>query len=448
MDRIEQKICEVIDSRAEEIKAFGRDIWCHAELGYKEFRTAGKFAEMAKACGLDAETGLAVTGVKSYLKEKGTEGPTIALMGEMDALPIPNHPDANPETGASHCCGHSIQLTGLVGAMMALTDPEVRDALDGNIAFMAVPTEEFVEIDFRKELMEEGKISYGGGKCELIKAGAVDDIDITVGHHTFPGIDVGLYNCSSNGFVNKMITYHGVSAHAADAPYRGLDALNAANLAFHAIDMQRESFQEKDYVRCHGFITRGGSAINVIADDVAVEYCVRAKHIPAYVDASKKVDRSFRAGAVATGCGMTIDTMAGYMPTVPNPKPDALVETLQQIAEEKQYQVTYRNADDHITGSTDFGDISCLMPLLQFMTGGVEGQLHNPNLRIVDEDLAYLTTAKIFAITAYHLLKDGAAAAKEMLEAYHPQMTREEYVAFMESMNSTEEIAQAPLPIV
>lgn len=127
MDKIEQKICEIIDGKKEEIMAFGRDIFCHAELGYKEVRTSGKFVEEMKKLGLDAETGLAITGVKSYLKPKGsTEGPTLAVIGEMDALPIPNHPDAWSETGASHCCGHNAQLTGVVGAAMALADRRLR----------------------------------------------------------------------------------------------------------------------------------------------------------------------------------------------------------------------------------------------------------------------------------------------------------------------------------
>lgn len=447
MDSLERKICDVIDEKAEEIKAFGRDIWRHAELGYKEFRTSKKFEELMRQRGLETETGLAVTGVKSYLKGKRAGGITVALMGEMDALPIASHPDANPETGASHCCGHNIQLAGVVGAMMALTEPEVKEALAGNVVFMAAPAEEFIEIGYRKSLMKEGKIAYGGGKCELIREGAVDDIDIAVGHHTFPGVELGLYNCSSNGFVNKEVTYRGRASHAADAPYKGLDALNAANLAFHAIDMQRESFQEKDFVRCHGFISHGGDAMNVIADHVSVEYSVRAKHIPAYVDAGKKVDRSFRAGAVATGCGVEIDTMAGYMPTIPNPKPDVLTNVLKEMAGDK-YQITYRNAEDHISGSTDFGDISCLMPLLQFMTGGCEGQLHNSNLRVVDEDLAYVMTAKIFALTAYNLLKNGGSAAQAMLDSYQAVMTREEYVKFMDSMNAREVLDPEPLPIV
>ncbi len=158
MDKIEQKICEIIDGKKEEIMAFGRDIFCHAELGYKEVRTSGKFVEEMKKLGLDAETGLAITGVKSYLKPKGsTEGPTLAVIGEMDALPIPNHPDAWSETGASHCCGHNAQLTGVVGAAMALADPEVAAAMGGNLCFMAVPAEEFVDMEYQGAADEGGQ---------------------------------------------------------------------------------------------------------------------------------------------------------------------------------------------------------------------------------------------------------------------------------------------------
>ena len=126
MDKIEQKICDIIESKKDEIMAFGRDIFCHAELGYKEKRTSGRFVEEMEKLGMSPETGYAITGVKSYLKPKGTEGPTLAVIGEMDALPIPNHPDAWSETGASHCCGHNAQLAGVVGAAMALADPRSR----------------------------------------------------------------------------------------------------------------------------------------------------------------------------------------------------------------------------------------------------------------------------------------------------------------------------------
>jgi metal-dependent amidase/aminoacylase/carboxypeptidase family protein len=102
-------------------------------------------------------------------------------------------------------------------------------------------------------------------------------------------------NATCNGFVNKTIRYTGKASHAANQPEAGIDALNAATLALHAIDMQRESFKDRDTVRCHGFISRGGEAVNIIADNVTMEYCVRANNIPAVRDANYKVDRALRA---------------------------------------------------------------------------------------------------------------------------------------------------------
>ena len=448
MDKIEQKICEIIESKKDEIIAFGRDIFCHAELGFKEKRTSGRFVEEMEKLGMKPETGYAITGVKSYLKPKGSaEGPTLAVIGEMDALPIPNHPDAWSETGASHCCGHNAQLTGVVGAAMALADPEVAAAMGGNLCFMAVPAEEYVDVEYRTGLMKEGKIRYGGGKCELIRVGAFDDVDIALGHHSMPGMDFGLYNGSSNGFVNKTVTFTGRSAHAAAAPHEGVDALNAATTAMVNIALQQESFRDEDTVRVHGFISAGGTAVNVIADHVTMEYSVRGKTAEAFKDASMKVDRALKAAAMATGCGVTIETMSGYMSNVVNPHTEVLESVLDDIAAEGKY-TNRRDLLEHSTGSDDFGDVATLMPLVHFATGGYVGSLHNPGIRVEDEYLAYVVTAKIFALTAYRLMKDGAAKAKENIADYKPNMTKEEYLAYMESMLTTEVVEPTPLPIV
>ena len=82
MDAIEQKILQVIDAHAEEIKAFGRDIFHHAELGYQEHRTAGKFSEALRRLGMQPQEGLAVTGVKSELSGTRDQKLRVAVMGE------------------------------------------------------------------------------------------------------------------------------------------------------------------------------------------------------------------------------------------------------------------------------------------------------------------------------------------------------------------------------
>ena len=447
LDHIEQKICDIIDSKKDEIIDFGTDIFCHAELGYKEVRTSGKFVEEMKKLGLDCETGLAITGVKSYLNEKGTtEGPTLAVIGEMDALPIPNHPNAY--NGCAHSCGHHAQLTGVVGAAMALTDPEVKAAMGGNICFMAVPAEEFVDIEYKNQLMKEGKLGYGGGKCELIRIGALDDVDIALGHHTAVGPDFGVYNNTSNGFVNKTVTFTGRAAHAAGYPHEGIDALNAATAAMVNIALQQESFRDEDTVRVHGFISKGGEAVNIIADEVTMQYSVRAKTPEAYKDASMKVDRSLKAAAMATGCGVKIETMAGYMSNVLNPHTEVIQSVLDDIIAEGKYTNQGDVFSGHSTGSDDFGDIASLMPLVHFTTGGVSGTIHGPDLMISDPYLAYVITAKIFALTAYRLMKNGAAAAKENIADYKAPMTKDEYIKFMDSMQTVEVVEPTPLPIV
>lgn len=447
MDRIEQKICEIIDSNKDKICDFGRDIWHHAELGFRETRTAGKFVDWMKELNIETEEHLAVTGVKGYLSGKGAPGLTVAVMGELDALPIAAHVDANPETGASHCCGHNAQMAGVVGAALALADPEVRAAMDGNVVFFAVPSEEYVEVDYKNELRKQGIIGYGGGKCELIRIGAFDDIDITVGHHTMSNSegDIALGNGSSNGFVTKLVRYEGHAAHAAGSPELGIDAINAALLSQHAVDMQRETFRDCDTVRVHSYIYKGAEAVNVIADNVQIEYSVRAKTIPGIEDANRKVDRCLRAGAMATGCGMENVTLPGYLPTVPVADTRAVDEAMDTAA--GKYRVDHVG-EAHTTGSTDYGDVSCIMPVLQFNTAGYEGRLHNVDIRVSDEYLAYVVTAKIFALTTYNLLKNGGDYAKALLASYKAVLTKEEYIDYMERTATTEHIDQTPLPVI
>lgn len=436
MDAVEKRIVQIIDENRETIIAFGNDIYTHAELGYKEFRTSQKFSEFMKKLVPNIQENLAITGAKAYFNEEKKENFSLALIGELDALRIPTHKYANPETQAAHCCGHHAQLTGVIGAALALTDKEVSETLDGQIIFMTTPAEEYGEVEFKNTLVEQGKIRYGGGKCELIRIGAFDDVDAALAHHSdINGIMLG--SGSNNGFVSKVITIKGKAAHAAAAREEGINALYAANLGLQALAFNKETFRDDDHVRIHPIMTKGGDLVNVVPEEAVIETLVRGKTLEAFADAAMKTDRSFKAGALAMGAGYRIETMPGYLPALPQAFPGEVVEAIGELTDKEVHIVP---SNTHRCGSTDVGDVQHLMPVLTFRTGGIAGGTHRSDFAIVDEDEAYILTAKIFAISTYRLLRNGAAVAKKLKADYKPVFAnKEEYTKFMDQFYSVEE---------
>lgn len=96
---------------------------------------------------------------------------TVALLGELDAIVCRDHPNADPVTGAAHCCGHNVQIGNLLAVAMAFKDADIMKYLDGDVVFFAVPAEEYVEIDYRNGLRKKGQLRYLGGKAEIIAQG-------------------------------------------------------------------------------------------------------------------------------------------------------------------------------------------------------------------------------------------------------------------------------------
>lgn len=436
-DTTEQRILKIIDDNRETIVEFARDIYDHAELGYKEFRTSKKFVDFMKSLQLPVQTDLAITGAKAYLNKEKAGNASLALIGELDALRIPQHAHANQETQAAHCCGHHAQLAGVIGAALALTDAEVAQKLDGQVIFFATPAEEYGEIEFKNQLIADGKIAYGGGKCELIRIGAFDDVDVALAHHiSLEGIRLG--SNSGNGFVSKVIRIKGKAAHAAGCPEKGVNALSAASLGLQALALNRETFRDEDCVRVHPILTKGGDLVNVVPNEAVLETLVRGKTLEAFADASVKTDRSFKAGALAMGAGYRIETMPGYLPSLWQSAPEEMADAVKALAGEKTvYEV---RPEEHSGGSTDVGDVQHLIPVITFNTGGAVGGLHQVDFDIVDEEEAYVLTAKIFALSAYRMLKDGAEVTKRTKQEYHPRFAdKQEYIAFMDSFNKVEE---------
>ena len=140
-DELKQRVYEAIDRRSQDIIGLGEQIRRHPELGFKEVKTARLVEETFTKLGLAPKAGLALTGVRADVPGRAGAGPTFALLGELDGLVVAGHPEADPQTGAAHACGHNAQVAGLLGAAMGLLDANAFDDLAGRVVFFAVPAE-------------------------------------------------------------------------------------------------------------------------------------------------------------------------------------------------------------------------------------------------------------------------------------------------------------------
>ena len=431
-DELKRRIFEAIDSRADEIIGIGERILKNPEMGFKEVKTAALVHETFQRLGLESRAGLAMTGVRADVHGRAGEGPTFALLGELDGLRVTGHPQADPATGAAHACGHNAQVAGMLGAAMGLVDAKAFDHLAGRVALFAVPAEEGGDIEWRQAQIRTGKLEFPCGKQELMKLGCFDDVDLAMMIHTNWRAEDGKAGvpASNNGRVGKTARFVGRASHAGGAPHMGVNALYAAQIALAGINAIRETFRDEDSIRVHPILTHGGSQVNVIPAEARLEMYVRGKSADGVMDASGKVDRALRAGALALGAQVEIETLPGPMPLLCDRTMASLFE---RAAKGLVGQEHYRDIP-HRSGSTDMGDVSQVIPVLHPYMGGAQGPGHAATFAIVDKQLGYVLPAKALAAMVVDLLADGAAGAREVVAKAKPPMTRAGYLAFQRSM--------------
>jgi amidohydrolase len=429
-DEIKAKIIEVIEENRSKIIELVDEIYKNPELGYKEEKTTEILAAAFSDLEIDFKRHQDLTGINALLK-MGNPGPQIAILGELDAVTCSEHPDADPETKAVHACGHNIQLGVMYGAAAAFKKAGVESELAGCLNFITTPAEEFIELEYRSQLREAGKINYFGGKQELIKRGSFDNVDISIMMHSLNlGEKKALVAPKGNGFVGKNIRFIGKESHAGSAPEKGVNALNAAVLAINNINAQRETFAEADRVRVHPIITKGGDIVNIVPADVRMESYVRARNIEAIKKANEKVDRSLKGAAMAVGADVKITDIPGYLPLLNNQSLDSILESnLLELIDQDQITV-----GGDFTGSFDFGDISHLMPALHPFFGGVSGDLHTRNFKTEVKEDAYILPVKALAMTVVDLLYNDAAEAEKIIEDFEPPLSKAEYLNLMEEL--------------
>ena len=231
----------------------------------------------------------------------------------------------------------------------------------------------------------------------------------------------------------KRVEYKGISAHAGGAPWNGCNALYAATLGLSAINSIRETFKEPDIIRVHPIITKGGGAVNAIPDSVIIESYVRGATFDSIKDANAKVNRALCGAALSLGANIEIQDTPGYGPLVNS---EGMMDVAFEAA--KVLPDIPVNRSNRIgSGSTDMGDLSCIMPVVHPYMPGASGISHGADYRISDPELACVGSAKWQMGMLYLLLKDGAARAKHIISDFKPPFaSKEEYFSYVDEFIS------------
>ena len=426
-----ERISAAVDKYRQLILDAERYIWKNPETGYKEVKTSKYLAEKFEALGYKLTYAEGITGFYTVI-DTGREGPEVLILGELDSVICPAHPESDPVTGAVHACGHHAQSATLLGIAAALTEDGMLDSLCGRIRLCAVPAEELLEIEYRKKLRTEGKIKYLGGKSEFLSRGYFDGVDLAFMVHTANGFSVGSDHV---GCIAKSIIYKGKAAHAGGNPSGGINALYAASCGLNAANSLRETFREPDMIRFHPIITHGGDMVNAIPETVQIESYVRGASFEAIVRENKKINRALTGAALSVGANIEIVDLPGYSPLFNDREMKKVAaEAMKQIDPEMELPID----TPWSTGSTDMGDLSCIMPVVHPYAAGARGTDHGNDYYIVDPEAACVKNAKWQIIMLTLLLQNGGERAKRIVEEYKPQFpSAKEFLEYQDSLNDS-----------
>ncbi len=249
----------------QELINFRRDLHMNPELSFEEFRTTKKIKDKLLSLGIEIiDIGLE-TGVVGLLRGKN-DGQTIALRGDIDALPIQELNDVvykSKVNGVMHACGHDIHTTCVIGAAMILSS--IKDEIDGNVLFIFQPAE---------EVNEGAKLMVEKGLFTDVKA------DLIFGLHNNPEIPWGKIAIKKGGLMAAVDTLRfkvkGKGGHGG-WPHATRDPIVAAS----AMVMNLQSIVSRNISPLNSAVVsigtfKAGTANNVIPEVVEITGTVRS----------------------------------------------------------------------------------------------------------------------------------------------------------------------------
>lgn len=367
-------LLDEIENISAQMKDIASAIFDEPELGYQEFKSSARLADFLEANGFRVERNLLDMPTAFHAVAGSEAGPKVAFLAEFDALP-----------GLGHACGHNLFGMAACGAAVALA----RHLPAGSVHVFGTPA-------------EEGNVKNAGGKVPMSDAGLFDDMDAVIAAHA-EGRTILKQQLISRA--NLEMDFHGKAAHAAGAPEKGINAMDAAALAVMGINSLRQHMTHD--VRIHGLLTDTGTSINTIPEFARLRYGVRARRPETLDSTIERVVNCARCCAQALGCTFSWRHSAHPYYTMRHNMPllHAFAANLDLLGESyiEEVQSSY---------STDMGNVSFKAPSIHpyISIGGAHLVGHTPAFaeacRSEGGNKGMFTAAKAMAMTGYDVITD------------------------------------------
>lgn len=346
-----------------ELRSISKWMYENPETAYDEHASSARLAGFLESNGFDV-TYPAYGLDTAFEATVGSNGPRVVICCEYDALP-----------GVGHACGHNVIATSSIGAGTALAG--IADELGIRVTVLGTPAEE-----------------GGGGKIDLIKAGAFEDAAASMLIHPGPRNLADPRLLAAQGI---KVVYRGRTAHAAATPHVGINALDAFVQAYNNVATLRQQFEPGD--RVHGIIVEGGTAANVIPAYTESEWIVRAATADRFEALKSRVLNCFEAAATATGCQLEATTAWDpYIDLVSSPVLTGLfVENARTVG---RVMPTFAESGERTYASSDMGNVSHVVPSI------------HPSLKIETDAVNHQPEFAAATITpsGEQAIRDGALA--------------------------------------
>ncbi|PCH98283.1 MAG: N-acyl-L-amino acid amidohydrolase [Bacteroidetes bacterium] len=375
---IKDKIKQLASEYRSEIIAIRNEIHANPELSFEEYNTSKYVASILNKSNINYESGLLKTGLLASIEGKSTEGKTIALRAELDALPIfeeNNVPYKSKNEGIMHACGHDVHMASILGAAKILN--EISDEWNGKV----------------KVLFQPGEEKLPGGAAQMIEGGIIEKMDATcmMAHHVMPTIDAGKVGFRAGMYMASadeiFITVKGKGGHAA-LPKLNIDPIPIAAEIILAMQKITPEDEEIPMVLSIGKVTAAG-ATNVIPNHVEMEGTFRTMNEDWRAKAHELIEKTCVDIASAHNASCEIEIKKGY---------PFLQNDVTLTAESKNLAIEYLGADNvedlelRMTAD-DFASFSQHMTTCYYRLGirneskGITSGVHTPTFDIDEQAL-------------------------------------------------------------